>query len=199
VAEENGITTVAFLSLASLEIVYAECLEKRCCEIFEPKLRDTRCEFHPGHSTTDHLGVSRTTDRLGVYQRCLQIADDLELLAFSGKCVQHALDRFSVACDRAGMIFSTKNIAVLCLTTKPSQWTLQVSGNRLQQVEKFKYIGVGFTSDGRQNGEVDTWIVKANAVLRERYRSVATKRELSNHLKAVSFSIDLRSDLDLWS
>jgi len=31
--------------------------------------------------------------------------------------------------------------------------------------------------------EVDRWIGKANAVLRELYRSVATKRELSNTAK----------------
>jgi len=45
-----------------------------------------------------------------------------------------------------------------------------------QQVEKFKYLGVVFTSDGRRCEEIDTRIGKANAVLRELYRSVATKR-----------------------
>jgi len=32
----------------------------------------------------------------------------------------------------------------------------QISGNILQQVEKFKYPGVVFTSGGRRNDEVDT-------------------------------------------
>jgi len=55
-----------------------------------------------------------------------------------------------------------------------------VSGNTLQQVEKFKYLGVVFTSNGRRSEEIDTRIGKAiNAVLRELYRSVVTKRELS--------------------
>jgi len=40
---------------------------------------------------------------------------------------------------------------------------LQVSGNTLQHVEKFKHLGMVFTSDGRQNKEIDTWIGKANA------------------------------------
>jgi len=39
---------------------------------------------------------------------------------------------------------------------------LQVSGSALQQVEKFKYLGVAFTSDGRWSEEIDTWIGKAN-------------------------------------
>ena len=40
--------------------------------------------------------------------------------------------------------------------------------------------GIYVTSDGRWSEEVDTRIGKANAVLRELYRSVVTKRELSN-------------------
>jgi len=42
-----------------------------------------------------------------------------------------------------------------------------LSGNTLQQMEKFKYLGVVFTSDGRWSEEIDTRIGKANAVLRE--------------------------------
>ena len=57
---------------------------------------------------------------------------------------------------------------------------LQVSGNTLQQVEKFKYLEVVFASDKMWSEEIDTRTGKANAVLRELYRSVVTKRELSN-------------------
>jgi len=64
---------------------------------------------------------------------------------------------------------------------------LQVNGSALQQVEKFKYLGVVFTSDGRRNEEIDKWIGKANAVLRELYRSVVTKQELSNTAKLSVF------------
>jgi len=49
--------------------------------------------------------------------------------------------------------------------------------------EEFKYSGMVFTSDGRRNKEIDTRIGKANVVLRELYRSVFTKRELSNTAK----------------
>jgi len=63
----------------------------------------------------------------------------------------------------------------------------QVSGNTLQQVEKFKYLEVVFTSDGRRSEEIDTRIGKANAFLRELYRSVATKRELLHTAKLSVF------------
>jgi len=57
---------------------------------------------------------------------------------------------------------------------------LQVSGNTLQHVEKFKYLGVVFTSGERWSEEIDTLIGQANAVLRVVYSSLVTKPELSN-------------------
>jgi len=49
------------------------------------------------------------------------------------------------------------------VSTNPMQCVLQVSGNALQQEEKFKYIGVVFTSDRRWSEDIDTRIGKANA------------------------------------
>jgi len=84
------------------------------------------------------------------------------------------------------MNISTKNTEVLCLSTNSRQCIRQVSGNTLQQV-KFKYLEVVFTSDGRRSEEIDTRNGKGNAFLRELYRSVATKRELSNTVKLSVF------------
>ena len=117
----------------------------------------------------------------------LLVADDLVMLASSQQCLQHALDRFSAACDRAGTKISTKNTEVLCLSTNPRQCMLQVSGNTLQQVETFRHPGVAFASDGRWSEEIDTRIGKANAVLRELYRYVFTKQEFSNTSKLSVF------------
>ena len=60
----------------------------------------------------------------------------------------------------------------------PDQCVLQVNGATLKQVEKFKYFGVAFTSDGRQGKELDTWIGKASAVMWPLHYSVVMKREL---------------------
>jgi len=73
--------------------------------------------------------------------------------------------------------------------------------NTLQQVEKFKYKVVVVTSGGRRSDEADEWIAKANAVLRDIYRSVVTKRESSTAkpsvFKSVFVSI-LSYDLESW-
>jgi len=66
---------------------------------------------------------------------------------------------------------------------------LQISGNTLQRV-KLKYLAVVFTSGERRNTELeDTRIYKANAVLRELYRFVISKRELSNTAKLSVFKV----------
>jgi len=81
------------------------------------------------------------------------------------------------------MEISTKTTEVMCLSRYPSQCALPVSSSILEQVEKFKYLGVIFTSDRRPGKEIDTRFGKSNAVLRELYWSVVTKRELSNTAK----------------
>jgi len=102
--------------------------------------------------------------------------------------LQLAFDRFSAARDQAGTTISTEKIEVSYLSTRrPRRCILQMSGNTLQQVETFKYLGVVFTSDGSRNKEIDTRIVEANAVLRELHCFVVTKRELSKNAKLSVF------------
>ena len=105
---------------------------------------------------------------------------------FSHQGFQHALDRFSAAYNQAGTKISTKKMEVLCLTRRARQCFRQVSGNTLQQVETFKYLGVVCTSDGSRNKGIDTLIGEANAVLRELHCSVVTERELSKTAKQSS-------------
>jgi len=76
--------------------------------------------------------------------------------------LQHAFDQFSAACDQAGTKISSKKIEVLLYVSlrRPRRCFLQVSGNTLQQVEGFKYIGVVFTCDESQNKGIETLLVK---------------------------------------
>ena len=76
---------------------------------------------------------------------------------------------------------------------------LQVNGAKLKQVGKFKYLRVAFTSDGRQDEELDTRIGKANAVMRALHYSVVMKRELSKKGKALNFQNSFCPHSHLWS
>ena len=77
------------------------------------------------------------------------------------------------------MKISTAKTEVLHLSRNPDQCVLKVNGTTPKQVEKFKYLGVAFTSDGRQDEELDTRIGKATAVMRALRYLVVMKRELS--------------------
>ena len=96
----------------------------------------------------------------------LLFADDLVLLASSESGLQFALNGFAAACNIAGMKISTSKNEVLHLSKNPVQCSLQVGGVLLKQVEKFKYLGVAFTSDERQDEELDVRSSKASAVKR---------------------------------
>ena len=82
----------------------------------------------------------------------------------------------------------------MCLSRQPKQCSLQIDGVPLKQSEKFKYLGVSFTSDGRQNSELDIYIGKASAVVRQLHRSVVLKRELCTKLNFAR--LKLRTNLN---
>ena len=55
------------------------------------------------------------------------------------------------------------------------QCSLQTNGVTLQLMEKFKYLGVTFLNDGRQNNKLNACIGKVSAVMHQLYQSVALK------------------------
>ena len=102
--------------------------------------------------------------------QCLLFADELALLSLNKSDLQYALDQFSDACLDAGMKINTaKTEIMLSLLSHPAQCSFQTNGVTLQQTEKFKYLGVTFLSDGRQDNELDTCIGKASAVMHQLY------------------------------
>jgi len=70
------------------------------------------------------------------------------------------------------MKISTTETEVLHLSRNPDQCSLHVSGTSLKQVEKFRHLGVVFTSDGKQDVELDTRMGKASAVMQTLQNSV---------------------------
>ena len=97
----------------------------------------------------------------------LLFADDLVLLDSTRKGLQQALDRFSDACSEAELKIGATKTETTCLSRQPKQCFLQIGRVPLKQSEKFKYLCVSFTSDGRQNSALDTGIGKASAVMRQ--------------------------------
>ena len=69
----------------------------------------------------------------------------------------------------AWMKISTAKTEIMCFSIHPVQCFFQTNGVTLQQTEKFKYLGVTFLSDSRQDNKLDSRIGKASTVMRQLY------------------------------
>ena len=79
----------------------------------------------------------------------LLFADNLGLLSSSKGDLQYTLDRVFDVCLDAGMKISAAKTKIMCLSRHSFQCSFQTNGVTLQQTEKFKYLEVTFSSDGR--------------------------------------------------
>ena len=117
----------------------------------------------------------------------LLFVGDLVLLFSAKSGLQRALNSFADACNTAGRNILKAKTEVLHRWRNTDQCMLQVNRATLKQVEKFKYLGVALTSEGRQDEELDTRISKASALMRALHSSVVMKRELSKKAKLSIF------------
>ena len=76
---------------------------------------------------------------------------------------------------------------------------ITVNGATLKQVEKFKYLGVAFASDGRQDEELDTQIGKASAVMRAFILLGCHETRIVEKGKALNFQSSFCPHSHLWS
>ena len=97
----------------------------------------------------------------------LLFADDFELLHSTLNDLQQALDRFSEAYSVNGMKINTTKTEAMRQSSQPKQCCHQVGEVPLKQSEIFKYFGVSFTTDDRQNSKLNIHIGKASAVMRQ--------------------------------
>jgi len=95
-------------------------------------------------------------------------------------------------CRRIHMDFPRISFILLYKSVSSSQC---LNNKPLNQVNKFKYLGVQFSSDGKQDGEIDRRIGTASGVLHSLYRSVMTKAELSKKTKLAIYKSVYRPTL----
>ena len=82
----------------------------------------------------------------GVQCSAPAVCDDLALLSSNKSDFQYALDWFFDACLDAGMKISTPKTKIMCMSRHPVQCYFQT----FQQTEKFKCLGITFSSGGTE-------------------------------------------------
>ena len=84
------------------------------------------------------------------------------------------------------MKISTAKTENMCMSKYPVPCSFQTNGVTLQQMEKFKYLGVTLSSNGRQDNKLDTCIGKESAVMQQFCQSIVLKQELRTRAKRPS-------------
>ncbi|VDP03110.1 unnamed protein product [Soboliphyme baturini] len=102
-----------------------------------------------------------------------------EGIASSETDLQCSLERLAAECVVTGMRVNAYKMNGLVLSRFPARCCIQINGEAVEQVEKFKYLGSVFTSDGKLEEEIDLRIRVGSGVLRELARTTVTKAELS--------------------
>ena len=118
--------------------------------------------------------------------------------AFTEAGLQHTLNMFAAAYDIAGIKIWSK----LHDSRNPNRCLLQLNGVTQKHIYKFKYLEVAFTSDGRQDKELDIQIDKAIAIMRTLHYSVIVRLVLSKKSRALNFQNSLcpiSPALSVWS
>ena len=98
----------------------------------------------------------KTTVTIGGRPVCnLRFADDIDLMARSEEELQDLTTRLETSANAYGMEISTEKSKILVNSTTPTTPTnIKMSGETLEEVETFKYLGAVITKEGTSTQEV---------------------------------------------
>ena len=95
----------------------------------------------------------------------LRFADDIDLMAGSNPELQDLTNRLTDRAGAYGMEVSTEKSKVLVNSTTGSTAHILMSGEQLEEVDAFKYLGATLTKDGRSTSEIKTRLAMATAAM----------------------------------
>ncbi|KAI5726285.1 hypothetical protein M8J77_026528 [Diaphorina citri] len=115
----------------------------------------------------------------------LRYADDTLLIASSEEDLKYLLTNLFQVCQKYGMKINMKKTKVMCVSKKENKrMNVIINGEKLDQVEKYKYLGAEITTDGR----CETEIIK---------RINLTKRAFWNHKDLMKSGVNIHTKLRL--
>ncbi len=95
--------------------------------------------------------------------RCLMYADDLLILSESQQGLQFAINQLRDYCDHWRLKLNVKKTKVMVFSSKKhdNKTAFYFGENKLETVEKYTYLGISFTRDGKLKEAVNTLHSKA--------------------------------------
>ncbi|MES9976933.1 MAG: reverse transcriptase domain-containing protein [Candidatus Thiodiazotropha sp.] len=140
-------------------------------------LPDNGVELYPGNKVTD-----------------LVYADDIALMGFDPTTVQLALDRLAVEARRYGLCFAPNKCKILLQDWQGIPPVFSLSGEPVEVVDKFVYLGSVISAGGSVEIEVTTRIAKARLAFTN-LNHLWRRRDISLSLKGRVYSATVRAVL----
>lgn len=95
----------------------------------------------------------------------LRFADDIDLMAGSNSELQNLTDKLSSSAGSYGMEISTDKSKIMINTTGDSSSNIYMNGQKLEEVDSFKYLGATLSKDGSCTAEVRIRISTATSAM----------------------------------
>lgn len=114
----------------------------------------------------DTLHNHLTSISIGGRPLCnLRFADDIDLMAGSNNELQDLTDRLSRRAGAYGMEISSEKSKVMIISTTDSSSNIVMNGQKLEEVNSFKYLGATLTRDGCCTAEIRIRIGMATSAM----------------------------------
>ena len=96
------------------------------------------------------------------YHTNIRYADDTIIMTESEQQLQHMIDKLDATCEQYGMAMNAKKTKTTIEKNTPEkQWEVNIKGQRLTQVNEYKYLGTTVENTGQCKTEVANIINQA--------------------------------------
>ena len=95
----------------------------------------------------------------------LKFADDIDLLAGSNAELQHLIDELAKSTARYGMEISAEKSKVMINTNNAKSVDITLYENKLEEVDKFVYLGSTIISDGKSDNEIRIRLAQSTSAM----------------------------------
>ena len=126
--------------------------------------------------------------------QAVRFADDKALISNTEEGLQRLVETLHTTAFEFGMKINIGKTKVMKFSRQPSEINIALDGTRLDQVDRFKYLGSTLTADGKSSNEIKTRIAMAKTAFvkrRELWMSNIPRQLKKRLIKSLIWSVAL--------
>lgn len=113
----------------------------------------------------------------------LAFADDMAILGASERDLQHNVNVYATELRKKGMIINKEKSKTMVISTKQVKHSIKIGDTKLEQVEKYKYLGVIMQEDGKIDSEIEQRIGATGRLYNAIRKTFLEKKEIPKQTK----------------